>query len=162
MIDAPLIEVSVEAPGWDDVLGGDAESFARTVLARAAAMEGVDKAVAVALTGDGEVRALNKLWRGQDKPTNVLSFPAPDIFPSLGDIALALETVTREAEEQNKPAQAHTAHLLVHGLLHLIGYDHEADADAERMEAREREILAALGYGDPYAEANTSGTAAYG
>ena len=103
------------------------------------------------------MRALNLRWRGLDKPTNVLSFPAPrpagrgGIQTTLGDIALAYETLAREAEELGVPLADHYRHLLAHGFLHLIGYDHETDAEAERMEALETRILTRLGLGDPYA-----------
>lgn len=113
-------------------------------------------------TSDEEVHALNKEWRERDKPTNVLSFPmmersellalAPDGPPEmLGDLALAHETCVREAAEKGISADHHTAHLIVHGLLHLAGYDHEtSDDDAEKMEALEVQILAKLGIPDPY------------
>jgi probable rRNA maturation factor len=103
------------------------------------------------------VRELNARDRGQDRPTNVLSFPAEtEALPGeprlLGDLALAFATCRREAEEQGKPLAAHLTHLVVHGTLHLLGHDHDADEEAEAMEARERSLLAALGWPDPYAE----------
>jgi probable rRNA maturation factor len=107
-------------------------------------------------TSDGDVQALNREWRNKDRPTNVLSFPAqeipglPEEAQPLGDLALAFETCTREAVEKGTEVADHTAHLLVHGLLHLLGYDHIEDPDAERMEALERRILARLGVADPY------------
>ena len=109
------------------------------------------------LTGDAEVQALNARWRGQDKPTNVLSFPAAPAgrlaeAPALGDIALAFETLAREAEAAGVPLADHYRHLVTHGFLHLIGYDHETDEEAERMEALETRILARLGVADPYAD----------
>ena len=99
--------------------------------------------------------ALNRDWRGIDKPTNVLSFPVrrrkPDGLPALlGDVIVAYETLAREASEENKPFLHHLAHLAVHGFLHLLGYDHETDSEAEAMEGLEREILARLGIADPY------------
>jgi probable rRNA maturation factor len=107
------------------------------------------------LTDDAKIRALNRSWRGKDTATNVLSFPAPaggSAEPRpLGDVVLARETIAREAVEQRIPAQDHLAHLTVHGVLHLLGYDHENDRDAETMERLEREILARLGVPDPYA-----------
>jgi probable rRNA maturation factor len=106
----------------------------------------------VLLADDAALRALNRDWRGKDKPTNVLSFPAPQGGEMLGDIALAAETVAAEAQAQGKPFAAHMAHLLAHGFLHLLGYDHEIEAEAEAMEARERAILVSLGLPDPYAE----------
>jgi probable rRNA maturation factor len=113
--------------------------------------------VAIVLTDDSGIRTLNRDWRGIDKPTNVLSFPAvqapagPAHPRTLGDIAIAYEITRREAENENKPFAHHLSHLAVHGFLHLVGYDHENDADAEKMETLEREILASLGVPDPYA-----------
>lgn len=106
-------------------------------------------------TDDAQMRELNRDWRKLDKPTNVLSFPAPrapgaqPVTP-LGDIFLGLETVKREAEEQGKAFRDHTAHLIVHGFLHLIGYDHETEAEAEEMEGEEIAVLARLGISNPY------------
>ncbi len=101
-----------------------------------------------------EGRALNAAWRGREKATNVLSFsadlPADLGLPVLGDLVLCAPVVAAEAAEQGKPLADHFAHLTVHGVLHLLGYDHEQDADAERMEAEERRILAGLGIPDPY------------
>lgn len=112
--------------------------------------------VALVLTDDAESRALNKRWRGKDKPTNVLSFPDDMSLPMqarhrpLGDIVLAFETVSREADEARRSLTNHAAHLVVHGILHLLGHDHEDRREAEAMEARETEILASLGIPDPY------------
>jgi probable rRNA maturation factor len=111
-------------------------------------------ALTVALMSDRAVRRLNHDFRGKDKPTNVLSFPAdrvPGRRVELGDIALAQGVVRREAREQGKTAADHLAHLMVHGVLHLLGYDHETEPEAGRMEALERKALAALGIADPYA-----------
>lgn len=114
-------------------------------------------ALALALSDDAAVRALNRDWRGQDKPTNVLSFPAPhgESTPGApvhwGDIIIAYETTAREAQDGGKPFADHAAHLAVHGFLHLAGYDHEKDTDAEVMEALERAILARIDIPDPYA-----------
>jgi|SRR5262245_5509578 len=117
--------------------------------------------VSVVLTDDTAIRALNRDWRGIDKPTNVLSFPAPDSFareahetegppPVLGDIVIAYETTRREATDEAKPFAHHLAHLAVHGFLHLLGYDHDSDPTAEEMERLEAEILARLDVPDPY------------
>ena len=119
--------------------------------------------LSVRLTGDEEVRALNAQWRGKDKPTNVLSFPlaGPDEFHAanapgpelmLGDIVLARGVCVREAEERHIPLERHATHLLVHGTLHLLGYDHQDDQSAAEMERREARALALLGIADPYAE----------
>ena len=110
------------------------------------------------LTDDAEQRRLNRAYRGRDLPTNVLSFAAADPtgpLPAgapllLGDIVLAFETIAREAVEQQKPIADHLRHLVVHGALHLLGYDHECEADAALMEAREIELLATMGVPDPY------------
>jgi probable rRNA maturation factor len=114
--------------------------------------------LAIVLADDRAVARLNRRFRGKRGPTNVLSFPArasdagnpPGIPLMLGDVVLALETVLREAAEQQKPVADHLAHLVVHGVLHLIGYDHASEADACRMEALEKSILAELGVPDPY------------
>ena len=106
--------------------------------------------VSLVFTDDAGIRRLNATWRGKDKPTNVLSFPQV-AGPLLGDIVLAAETVGREAALAGKPFEDHIAHLVVHGFLHLLGYDHEADADAEKMEELERVALKRLGIPDPYA-----------
>lgn len=146
------VEVAVEAPDWAEALP-DAERFCARVLQAAAGAAPLPGEVSVLLADDATIQALNARFRGQDKPTNVLSFPAPEAPNAprfFGDVALALETVRREAHLQGKAMDAHVAHLLVHGFLHLLGHDHETDAEAERMEAREREILARLGYPDPY------------
>ncbi|MFZ4068653.1 MAG: rRNA maturation RNase YbeY [Caulobacterales bacterium] len=156
MIARVEIDVLVEADGWDDSLPGGAEAFAQKVLGAAGKAEKAMGAVSVLLTGDSAIQALNRDFRGKNKPTNVLSFPAPK-GPGgqgmLGDVALGLGVVQAEALAQGKTVEVHTAHLLVHGFLHLIGHDHEAEEAAEAMETRERAILAGLGYGDPYAAA---------
>jgi probable rRNA maturation factor len=145
-------DILVDDPAWDQALP-DAEALAARVLESAAQAENAEGGVSVLLTKDGPIQTLNKVWRGQDKPTNVLSWPAPAMGNAgfLGDIALALETLEAEAKAADKSLEAHVAHLLVHGFLHLRGYDHQNEADAEKMEGRERAILAELGYADPYA-----------
>src|SRR6201986_883358 len=163
-LNQPLTEVLVVADCWQNEPGADA------VIQRAiaVAVEAVDADVgdaelAVMLTDDPGIRTLNNNWRGIDKPTNVLSFPAlqpegarkPGDAPRmLGDIAIAYQTTKREAEEEGKPFDHHLSHLAVHGFLHLIGYDHENDDDAEAMESLETEILGLLGIPDPYADRN--------
>jgi probable rRNA maturation factor len=107
------------------------------------------------LTDDAQIQELNRTWRAKDKPTNVLSFPAPEQPGAtgprhLGDIALAYETLVRESEEESKELAHHFAHLIVHGVLHLLGYDHEVEAEAEIMEGLEIKALATLGIADPY------------
>ena len=115
--------------------------------------------ITVRLVDEAEGRELNRDYRGKDYATNVLTFaydegedmPLPEGLPLMGDLVLCRQVVEREAAEQGKVLDAHYAHLSVHGMLHLQGFDHEVDAEAEEMEAREREILATLGYPDPYA-----------
>jgi len=158
----PITEVLVVAECWQ--IEPDAEAIIQRAVAAAA--ETVDAGLgeaelAVMLTDDAGIRTLNSNWRGIDKPTNVLSFPAlppagpigPDDAPRmLGDIAIAYETTRKEADDEQKPFDHHLSHLTVHGFLHLIGYDHETDGDAETMETLEQEILAQLGIPDPYAD----------
>jgi probable rRNA maturation factor len=164
----PITEVLVVAECWQSE--PDAEAVIQRAVATAA--EIVDSGLhadlgeaelAVMLTDDSGIRTLNNNWRGIDKPTNVLSFPAlpptggggPDDAPRmLGDIAIAYQTTRAEADDEQKPFDHHLSHLAVHGFLHLIGYDHEKDDDAEAMEALETEILAQLGIPDPYADRN--------
>lgn len=152
-----VLDVRVAADGWDDLFGEKPEAFALKVLKAAAKREGRAGDVAVLFTDDAEMRTLNRTWKGKDKPTNVLSFPAPEGFGSLGDVALGFETIAAEAVGQGKTRADHAAHLLVHGFLHLLGYDHQNDADAERMEDRERAILSDLGIADPYDEDRAGG-----
>jgi probable rRNA maturation factor len=158
----PMTEVLVVADGWQNEPDADAV-IQRAIAAAAVTVDAdvCDAELAVMLTDDPGIRTLNSNWRGIDKPTNVLSFPAlqaegqrkPGDAPRmLGDIAIAYETMRREADEEGKPFDHHLSHLAVHGFLHLIGYDHENDADAEEMEALETEILAQLGIPDPYAD----------
>jgi len=104
--------------------------------------------LSIVLADDAFVRDLNKSYRGKDKPTNVLSFPNDE--EPLGDVILAYETVAREAEEQKKSFKHHAAHLIVHGILHLQGHDHEEEEAAEKMERKEARILRGLGIADPY------------
>jgi probable rRNA maturation factor len=158
----PITEVLVVAECWQTE--PDAEAIIQRAVAVAVeiADAGLGEAeLAVMLTDDAGIRTLNCNWRGIDKPTNVLSFPAlpptgpsgPDDAPRmLGDIAIAYETTRKEADDEQKPFDHHLSHLAVHGFLHLIGYDHETDGDAETMETLEQEILAQLGIPDPYAD----------
>jgi len=145
-------EIEIASPLWMSEPG--AAACVREAIAAAAARVPAEGEISVLLTDDATVRSLNRQWRGVDKPTNVLSFPAArqpaDLPPLLGDVAIAYETVVREAEEESKPILHHLAHLAVHGFLHLMGYDHQTDCEAEAMEALEREILRALRIPDPY------------
>jgi probable rRNA maturation factor len=114
-----------------------------------------DLAVTLRFVGAREARRLNARYRNRDYATNVLTFVYDDVVPRTGDIVLCVPVVTREARAQGKTLRAHLAHLIVHGMLHLQGYDHERGADAARMEAREVALLARLGYRDPYAARGT-------
>jgi probable rRNA maturation factor len=134
-------------PTWIRVLPG-VERLVRKAARAATANR--KRSLTVALADDRRMRALNARDRKKDKPTNVLSYPSGE-RDFLGDVVLARQTVWREAKSQGKTAADHLAHLVVHGTLHLLGYDHEtSEADAERMEALERRILAKLGIADPY------------
>lgn len=152
------IALSVEAGGWP------AEAVLQTIVnaAAVAALDelGLDSAqseLSLVFTDDAHIRQLNAEWRGKDKATNVLSFPAFPAFPKgklppmLGDIVLAFETVVSEAALEHKALEHHLSHLVAHGFLHLLGYDHETEDEAEAMEALERRILARLAIADPYA-----------
>lgn len=150
-----MIEVEVEADAWTAALPNVAE------IARIAAEAALNAAhrhgdLVLLLADDLAVQALNRDHRGQDKPTNVLSFPAaPSAALHLGDVALAYETCAREADQQGKPLAEHLTHLVAHGVLHLLGWDHMTEAEAEAMEAHERAILATLGAPDPYRDRDT-------
>jgi probable rRNA maturation factor len=152
----PHLDIIVEAPAWN-ALRGVKPALRRAINAAAAPMQLPQSELAIVLTDDAAIRALNHRWRGRDKPTNVLSFPAHGVVPPgsgprpLGDVVIAYETMAREAQEQGLPLTHHLAHLAVHGFLHLLGYDHESDTEAETMEQLERDILARLDVPDPYA-----------
>lgn len=163
-----MIETEVLIEGWP----AETDWIALTAMAVNAAItasphkslitgeEGVE--VSIKFTADQEVQALNLSYRGKDKPTNVLSFPmiAPDLIAAianvgkseilLGDIVLAFETCAREAGDRGVSIAAHATHLIVHGTLHLLGYDHNADEEAETMETLEQAIMASLGLHNPY------------
>ena len=149
---APAIDIVVESPLWRDE--PDAADVIRHAIGAAAEMTdaGADRELAVMLCDDAAMRDLNDRWRGRPEPTNVLSFPAVAGTGTLGDIAIAYETTAREANAEGKPFGEHLAHLAVHGFLHLLGYDHESDAEAAAMERLEVAILARLGITDPYAK----------
>ncbi|MCA0034165.1 rRNA maturation RNase YbeY [Mesorhizobium sp. B263B2A] len=151
------IDISIEAGDWP------AEASLARLVDRAVAAAFAETGAAghselsIVFSDDAHIRTLNAGWRGKDKSTNVLSFPAfPHVKdgplpPMLGDIVLAAETVAREAALEDKPLENHITHLVIHGLLHLMGYDHETDTEAEAMEAVERAALARLAIPDPYA-----------
>ncbi len=143
-----MIDIEIEDEAWTRALP-DAEAL---ILPAATAALEARGGVTLLLTDDETVAALNERFRGKAGPTNVLSFPAPDNPEDhLGDIALAYGVCAREAAEQGKPLAHHLQHLVAHGVLHLLGYDHLTEAEAEEMEALERRILAGLGVPDPYA-----------
>lgn len=156
------LELDIDIDGWPPGEWAALAERAHAVTAEVEpALSNARLTASLLFTTDEEVHALNREWRGKDKPTNVLSFPAPP-SPSpafagqeaglvLGDIVFGFETVMREAAEQNKTFDAHMQHLAVHGLLHLLDYDHQSDEEAGTMENYERQILAKLGVGDPYA-----------
>lgn len=146
-----MIDVEVDVEAWLSALP-DAEPLADNAAQTALTMAEAGGSLVVLLTDDATVRDLNARFRDKDQPTNVLSFPAPQNPDGhLGDVCLAYETCAREADAQDKTLAAHLQHLVAHGVLHLVGYDHGVDADAEIMEALERRIVAALGLADPYA-----------
>ncbi|KRW72589.1 rRNA maturation RNase YbeY [Stutzerimonas nitrititolerans] len=149
MLELDLQRVSQdEAPGDEDF---------RRWCELALRQRSADSELTIRLVDEAEGRELNHTWRQKDYATNVLSFPAdvPDELldiPLLGDLVICVPVVAREAAEQGKPLEAHWAHLVIHGCLHLLGYDHIDDAEADEMEALERQLLAELGHPDPYAE----------
>jgi len=174
---APAIDIKVDSPLWKARRG--VKAVLQRAICEAAAMAATSGGeLAIVLTDDSAIRALNRDWRGQDQPTNVLSFPANSPSPSLprkrvgaacggmrarseragargrvrllGDIVIAYETMAREALAEHRPFAHHLAHLAVHGFLHLVGHDHAADADADAMEALEIAVLARLDVPNPY------------
>ncbi|NRQ13354.1 rRNA maturation RNase YbeY [Ensifer sesbaniae] len=159
------IQISVEEGNWPEE--ESLLAFCAPVLEAAAAYLAAEEKqplpitppeLSLVFTDDASMRAINAEWRNQDKPTNVLSFPAFPVTPGampgpmLGDIIVARETLEREAVDLEKSFDAHLTHLLVHGFLHLFGYDHMEDDEAERMESLETRILARLGLSDPYGD----------
>ena len=154
-----MIDLDIVTSSGDWARFGDMEALARRAVdAAVAVVPNAPKSaleLSLLLTDDAGTRELNRAWRGLDKATNVLSFPgsgppSPDGTRHLGDIALAFETVAREAAEERKSIENHVAHLVVHGVLHLLGLDHDTDWEAEAMEALEIAALARLGIADPY------------
>lgn len=158
MTASPPLEIAVirNADGWPDHFDAIAEKAVLAALAGARPKIKGAAEISVLLTDDAEQRELNAQWRGKDSATNVLSFPQIDPFAPvmglLGDITLARETLEREAAELDKSLEDHFTHLMVHGFLHILGYDHISEAEALQMEGLETKILAGLGIDDPYAE----------
>ena len=152
---SPAVDIVVNAAAWEALPG--LEDLAARAVEQSGLIAGAklakDCELCIVFCDDAEIRGLNAQWRGQDKPTNVLSFPTPGALatkPLLGDIVIAFETVAREAREQDKSLADHASHMIIHGFLHLIGYDHETPAEAEAMEALERRVAETLGIIDPY------------
>lgn len=158
--DALTLDLRIADPRWEAL--GDLDELAARVLDRASSRTKTGGELAVLFTDDAEMRALNSQWRQLDKPTDVLSFPSdqPEIPGQpqyLGDIALGYETALRDAEAMQRPLEGHVSHLLIHGFLHLLGYDHIETKDAQVMEPLETQILASLGWPDPYASGPYAG-----
>lgn len=158
-VEGPEVEVAIESTLWQAL--PDAEALALRCVGAAISAEKLHHLpgaeISLLLADDARVRELNREWRDKDQPTNVLSFPAvePDEVassPLIGDIVLAYETLEREARSEGIALEAHFQHLVVHGVLHLFGYDHLDDEEAEAMEDAERRALASIGIADPYAE----------
>jgi probable rRNA maturation factor len=165
---APRLDIIVDSPLWKAQRG--VRAVLQRAIAEAAAMAATTGGeLAIVLTDDSAIRALNRDWRGKDQPTNVLSFPAPDDVPArragaprgrvrlLGDIVIAYETMVREALAERRPFRHHLAHLAVHGFLHLVGHDHEAEAEADAMEALEIAVLTRLAVPNPYVPRDAEG-----
>ena len=152
-------DIAIECESWSslknlDQLVNEALQAALTE-AEVTLLDGAE--VSLLFCDDARIREINHEWRGFDKPTNVLSFPAVsydrlETAPLIGDIAIAYETVLREAKDEDKSLHDHTSHMIVHGMLHLLGFDHETDDEAEEMEDLERAALARLNIADPYSE----------
>lgn len=150
-----VIDISIECEAWGNQnpeIASVVEDTAKAAL-NAMDIQSEDTELSIVLTDDDFIQGLNKQWRGKDKPTNVLSFPQ-DEPELLGDVILAFETVKREAKEQDKTFENHVSHLVIHGILHLLGHDHEEDEEAEAMESLEIEILQSLGVKNPYESGN--------
>ena len=151
---APIVDIRIDSPRWD----GQAlavQTVRDAITAAAAALAMANGEVSVVLTDDAAIKKLNNDWRGIDQPTNVLSFPASKTKAGgsarmLGDIVIAYETLAQECNDEDRIFLHHLAHLTVHGFLHLIGYDHQNDADADAMEGLESKIMNTLKMPDPY------------
>ena len=148
---APSIDIQTQSPLWQ--AEPRAEATVRAAIeAAAAALSTPPGEVSIVLTDDSAIRLLNREWRGIDQPTNVLSFPAAQAGGAgfLGDIVIAYETLQRECDDEDRLFLHHLAHLAVHGFLHLVGYDHQTDSDAEKMEELESKIMRSMNMPDPY------------
>jgi len=150
----PSIDIQIQSPLWD-AQPLAAQTVRDAIAAAAATLSTADNEVSILLTDDKAIRLLNREWRGIDKPTNVLSFPAAATkasvrMPLFGDIVIAYETLKRECDDEDRIFLHHLAHLTVHGFLHLIGYDHQVEAQAEEMEGLESKIMTRLQMPDPH------------
>lgn len=144
------LDLRVEEDGWASAIS-ELERICETALTAGVKVGKVEGQVSLLLTGDNQIQALNRDWRGKDKPTDVLSFEADEMDrPFLGDIAVSLGVSSADADARGISLAQHLSHLLIHGYLHLIGHDHIDDTDAAKMEALEVEALASLGWPDPY------------
>ena len=151
---APSIDIQIQSPLWD-AQPLAAQTVRDAIAATAATLSTADNEVSILLTDDKAIRLLNREWRGIDKPTNALSFPAATTkasvrMPLFGDIVIAYETLKRECDDEGRNFLHHLAHLTVHGFLHLIGYDHQIDTQAEAMEGLERKVMSRMQMPDPY------------
>ncbi len=151
---APTIDIQITSPLWD-AQPKASQTVRDAIATAAAALASADGEVSIVLTDDAGITKLNRDWRGIDKATNVLSFPAAELKPGggakmLGDIVVAYETLERECADEDRVFLHHLAHLTVHGFLHLIGYDHQTDSDADEMEGLESKIMSAMKMPDPY------------
>lgn len=145
------IDVLIKDAGWTEILENPSRFCSRAIDAAQSALEVYKQGeISIALMSDAEIHVLNRAYRGKDKPTNVLSFPDSGPAPLLGDIAIARETVMSEAAAAKLDIEDHVSHMLIHGFLHLQGYDHEDDAEASVMEAIEVRALHALNIDNPY------------
>ncbi|MDO9411931.1 MAG: rRNA maturation RNase YbeY [Pseudolabrys sp.] len=157
----PAVDIQTDSALWD--AQPDAESAIRAAIAAAATASTSGNEVSILLTDDSAVRVLNREWRGIDKATNVLSFPAPEAMAKgaagiLGDIVIAYETVARESADEKREFLHHLTHLTVHGYLHLVGYDHQDDAQANEMESLESKIMTHMQLPDPWQESEKDRT----
>jgi probable rRNA maturation factor len=151
---APSITIQVQSPLWEAEPAAE-QTVRDGIVAAAATLSTADNEVSILLTDDKAIRLLNREWRGIDKPTNVLSFPAATTkasvrMPLFGDIVIAYETLKRECDDEGRIFLHHLAHLTVHGFLHLIGYDHQVEAQAEEMEGLESKIMMRMQMPDPH------------
>lgn len=143
----PQIDILIEDNRWSEMLSNP-EKSTHTII-KNLLKNNPNTEISIVLTNDKAIQMLNKTYRGKDKPTNVLSFPQ-DEETMLGDVIISLDTIKRESKEQNKTLQNHFTHMLIHGSLHLLGYDHETEKDAQEMESLEIQILENLGIKNPY------------